>query len=141
MVWWRPGLASPHSTRAIPGSSTTWRPRSRICRNTRDRQSRSQGRHRNGESRPPTPATRGRSKGPLWRPTRRRLIRTATSHLVKRLSRRRVLAIVLAVAALALAAAAIWYFQPQQTLPDADVALQSSPTVTVTQDASGVTFR
>ena len=39
-----------------------------------------------------------------------------------------------------LAATAIWYFQPQETLPEVDVALRSSATVTVTQDGSGITF-
>jgi len=59
---------------------------------------------------------------------------------VRRLSKRRVVALVLLVVALVVAASAIWYFQPQQVLPEADAALRSSATVTVTQDGSGITF-
>lgn len=44
------------------------------------------------------------------------------------------------VAALVAVASLVWFFQPQPTLPEVNVALQSSATVTVTQDGSGITF-
>lgn len=56
------------------------------------------------------------------------------------MSKRRLLAVILVVLGFIVTASAIWYFQPQQVLPEADVALQSSATVTVTQDGGGITF-
>lgn len=59
------------------------------------------------------------------------------------MKRRRVLrifAVVLLVVAVVALAGMVWFFQPQPTLPEVDVALQSSATVTVTQDGGGITF-
>jgi alpha/beta hydrolase family protein len=59
---------------------------------------------------------------------------------VKRRRALRIFGLVVLVVVLVAAGGLIWFFQPQQTLPEVNVALQSSATVTVTQDGSGITL-
>jgi len=59
---------------------------------------------------------------------------------MKRRRALRVFGLIVLVLLLVAAAGLVWFFQPQQTLPEVNVALQSSATVTVTQDGGGITF-